>query len=96
MVCLVQNILRMKLPVSEISGELALHWDTGKNYDKLLLTYLFDEIDINGVRHIAIDVFALEKRHKYATVVMDLETSRVIWVSRGKSQDSLSPFFAGE
>ena len=24
---------------------------------------------------------------------MDLETSRVIWVSRGKSQNSFSPFF---
>ena len=93
MVCLVQNMLRMKLPVSEISGELGLHWDTVKNYDKLLLTHLFDEIDIRGVRHIAIDEFALEKKHKYATVVMDLETSRVIWVSRGKSQDSFSPFF---
>lgn len=50
MVCLVQNMLRMKFSVSEISGELGLYWDTVKNYDTLLLTHLFDKIDISGVQ----------------------------------------------
>lgn len=83
----------MKLPVSEIAGDLDLHWDTVKAYDKLVLEHLFSEIDISNLRHIAIDEFSLEKKHKYATVVMDLETSRVIRVSTGKTQKSMEPFF---
>ena len=93
MVCLIQNLLRVKLPISDIADVFGLHWDTIKNYERLLLKHLFEEIDLSNVRHIAMDEFSVHKNHKYATVVMDLETSRVIWLCMGKTQKKIEPFF---
>ena len=70
-----------------------LSWDTVKTYDKLQLKHLYDEIDFRGVRHLAIDEFLLHKGHRYATVVMDVENLKVLWIGKGKSRQSLQPFF---
>lgn len=93
LVALVQNYLRLKLPISDIARQFGLHWDTVKTFDKYLLKSLFNKIDISKVRHIAIDEFSIHKGHKYATAVMDLETGQIIWVGKGKTQTSLKPFF---
>ena len=34
---------------------------------------------------LAIDEFSIKKGHKYATVVVDLDSKRVLWVGKGKS-----------
>lgn len=39
------------------------------------------------------DEFALFKGHRYATVVLDADTRRVLWVGEGRSRDALRPFF---
>jgi transposase len=39
------------------------------------------------------DEFALHKGHQYATVVMDAERLRVLWVGEGRSRAALQPFF---
>ena len=64
-----------------------------KTYDKLQLKHLYDEIDFRGVRHLAIDEFLLHKGHRYATVVMDVENLNMLWIGKGKSRQSLQPFF---
>lgn len=46
-------------------------------------------------RHLVMDEFALYKRHRYATVVMDAETRRVLWVGEGRSRAAIRPFFVG-
>jgi transposase len=40
------------------------------------------------------DEFALVKGHRYATVVLDADTRRVIWVCEGRSREAIRPFFA--
>ena len=37
--------------------------------------------------------FALDKRHRYATVIMDAERTRVLWVGHGTSRQAIRPFF---
>src|SRR3546814_18733665 len=37
--------------------------------------------------------FAIQKGHRYATVVVDVERKRVLWVGRGRSRAEVRPFF---
>src|SRR3546814_13171851 len=39
------------------------------------------------------DEFAIQKGHRYATVVVDVERKRVLWVGRGRSRAEVRPFF---
>ena len=46
------------------------------------------------MRRIAIDEFALHRGHRYATVIADADTRRVLWVTRGRAQEDVARFFA--
>jgi len=39
------------------------------------------------------DEFALHKGHRYPTVIMDAERTRVLWVGHGNSREAIRPFF---
>ncbi|MCL0049094.1 transposase, partial [Dehalococcoidia bacterium] len=49
--------------------------------------------DYNGLRLLAVDEIAAHKGHNYFTVVMGLERTRVVWVGRGRKQETLDQFF---
>lgn len=68
-------------------------WDTVKRIEQNYLARHYAKPRLKYVRHIAIDEFAVEKGHKYMTVVMDLDTSRVLFVGEGKSAETLAPFW---
>ena len=42
---------------------------------------------------IAIDEIYLGKRHKYLTIVLDLDSGRIVFVGDGKGEKSLEPFW---
>ena len=72
-------------------------WDTVKQiHARALATWLgpLATTDLSRVRQIAIDEFALHKGQTYATLVVDVETKRVVWVARGRTADTLDGFFA--
>ena len=46
-----------------------------------------------GLRLLAVDEIAAHKGHNYFTVVMDLERTRVVWVGKGRKQETLDQFF---
>lgn len=48
---------------------------------------------IRGLRTIGIDEISYCKGHKYATLVYDLDRSRVVWVGPGKGRKSIDVFF---
>mgnify|MGYP000052319331 CR=1 FL=1 len=76
--------------VSKITG---MGWDTVKRIEQSYLTKHYSKPRLKEVRYIAIDEFAVQKGHKYMTVVMDLETNRVLFVGEGKSAETLEPFW---
>lgn len=76
-----------------IAREFSLSWDTVKRLDKIQLEHVFSEPDFHGVKHLIMDEFSLQKGHRYATVVMDADTHRVIRICKGKSGNDVKAFF---
>jgi len=81
------------MTIEDLSKKLHMSWHTIKQIDKEHLGKKYKHLSIKGVRQIAIDEFAVEKGHKYMTVVMDLETRRVIYIGEGRGTDALSGFW---
>jgi len=48
---------------------------------------------LDGVEVIAMDEFAIQKGHRYATVVVEPYRKRVLWVGRGRGRLDVRPFF---
>ena len=82
------------LPIAHVARLTGLHWHTIKEIDRQRLKTKHGHFDGRGVRRLVIDEFALHKGHRYATVVMDAETMRVLWVGEGNSRAAIRPFFA--
>ena len=70
-----------------------LDWKTAKAIDFRELERTLGPPDLDGVRLLAMDEFAIQKGHRYATVVVDAERKRVLWVGRGRSRAEVRPFF---
>src|SRR3546814_4995784 len=70
-----------------------MDWKTAKTIDFRALERTVGPVDLDGVRRIAMDEFAIQKGHRYATVVVDVERKRVLWVGRGRSRAEVRPFF---
>jgi transposase len=50
-------------------------------------------IDLAGVTVIGMDEFAIQKGHRYATVIVEVLRKRVLWVGRGRAREDVRPFF---
>jgi len=48
---------------------------------------------IRGLRTIGIDEISYAKKHKYATIVYDLDRSCVVWIGAGKGRETIDRFF---
>lgn len=48
---------------------------------------------IRDLKSIGIDEISYHKRHKYATLVYDLDRSVVVWVGEGKGRETIDEFF---
>lgn len=70
-----------------------LNWKTVKQIDFRHLERTVGPIDLTGVTVIAMDEFAIQKGHRYATVVVEPDRKRVLWVGRGRSRADVRPFF---
>lgn len=70
-----------------------IDWKTAKALDCRALEQRLGPVDLDGVRRLAMDEFAIQKGHRYATVVVDAERKRVLWVGRGRSRAEVRPFF---
>lgn len=70
-----------------------LHWHAIKRFDHRRLQARHGHFEAQGVRRLVMDEFALHKGHRCATVVMDTERMRVLWVGEGNSREAIRPFF---
>lgn len=81
------------LPVKHVAEYFQLHWNTVKAIDKAHLAATLGPVDLTDVEAIAMDEFAIQKGHRYATVVVEPHTKRVLWIGRGRKREDVRPFF---
>jgi transposase len=81
------------LPIKHVAHHFNLGWDTVKAIDKAYLNRTLGPPQLDDVQHLAMDEFAIQKGHRYATVVIEPATRRVLWVGRGRDRESVRPFF---
>jgi Transposase and inactivated derivatives len=79
--------------IKDVANLLYLSWDTVKEIQKKYLYRHYNNPNFKGVRYVGIDEFAVAKGHIYKTIVVDLETGRIIYLGDGKSSDALNGFW---
>jgi transposase len=92
---LAENVARLCaiLPVQHVADFYGLHWATVKEIDKQHLQQTLGPPKLDGIEAIVMDEFAIQKGHRYATVIADPYTKRVLWVGRGRGRKDVRPFF---
>jgi len=78
--------------VEAVAGRHGLSWETVKGIDKAILEAKVAARSLGGIRRISIDEIARARRHKYLTVVTDLDRRRVVWVGKGRKAQNLKGF----
>ncbi len=81
------------LPIKQVAAFFGLGWDAVKAIDKRHLEAALGPIDLTGVSVIAMDEFAIQKGHRYATVIVDPMIKKVLWIGRGRGRKDIRPFF---
>ena len=81
------------LSVKHVAEYFELGWDTVKAIDKAYLLETLGPVDLSGVEQIVMDEFAIQKGHRYATVIVEPRSKRVLWVGRGRKRKDIRPFF---
>lgn len=79
--------------VQDIARHLQVSWDIVRDIQKRHLLRRYSKPKLKHLQHIAIDEISVGKGHRYLTVVLDLDSGRVVFVGQGKGADSLDLFF---
>ncbi len=77
----------------DVAKHVGVSWGMIRDIEKEHLKRHYAKPRLKDVQRIAIDEIAVRKGHKYMTVVLDLESGRVIFVGDGRGGDSLVPFW---
>lgn len=81
------------MTLADIAGWLSLSWETVRTVVQRRLEKDYQRIGYRTVRSIAIDELYLGRTHKYVTLVIDLESGRIIWVEQGRGSQALREFW---
>lgn len=82
-----------RLPTAHVAELFGLHWSTVRTLDRRRLQTAVAALPPPQPRRLVMDEFALYKGHRYASVVLDADTRRVLWIGLGRSRAAVRPFF---
>lgn len=88
----VNKDLEMTGSIKDTAKRVGISWDICKRIHKRHLQKKI-YFHLGNATRLAIDEFSIKKGHKYATVVVDLDSKRVLWVGKGKSIKEVNRFF---
>ena len=78
------------MTVSDLAALTGLGWDTIKNVVKARLEKDFGRPRLKELQNLSIDEeFYLGRQRRFYTLVIDLETGRIVWAAPGRSTDTL-------
>ena len=81
------------MTLQDVSNHLGVSWDTVKEIHSCYLKRHYSPPSLDGVENIGIDEFAVKKGHVYKTIVVDLDSGRIIYVGDGKGSEALKKFW---
>lgn len=81
------------MTLQDVSNHLGVSWDTVKEIHSTYLERHYSPPSLEGVENIGIDEFAVRKGHVYKTIVVDLDSGRILYVGDGKGTDALAGFW---
>ncbi|MDT4790374.1 ISL3 family transposase ISAeme19 [compost metagenome] len=84
-----------RLPTQHVADLFGLHSGTVRRLEQRSLQAQLDALPRPQPRRLVMDEFALYKRHRYASVVLNAETRRALWIGEGRSREAIRPLFEG-
>ncbi len=87
------STLCARLPIAHVADLFGLHWSTVRSLDRRRLEGAVARLPPARPTRLVMDEFALYKGHRYASVVLDADTRRVLWIGEGRSRAAVRPFF---
>ena len=81
------------MTLQDVSNHLGVSWDTVKDIHSTYLERHYSPPSLEGVENVGIDEFAVRKGHVYKTIVVDLDSGRILYVGEGKGTDALTGFW---
>lgn len=81
------------MTLQDVANHLGVTWDTVKDIHSNYLRRHYSPPSLEGVENIGIDEFAVKKGRLYKTIVVDLDTGRIVYVGDGKGADALDRFW---
>lgn len=82
-----------RFPIAHVCQLTGLHWSTVRQLHREALERKVAALPEAQPTRLVMDEFALFKGHRYATIVLDADTRRVLWVGEGRSREAIRPFF---
>ncbi|KWW30086.1 MAG: Transposase IS204/IS1001/IS1096/IS1165 family protein, partial [bacterium P3] len=81
------------MTLQDVSNHLGVSWGTVKEIHSTYLERHYSPPSLEGVENIGIDEFAVRKGHVYKTIVVDLDSGRILYEGDGKGTDALTGFW---
>jgi transposase len=85
--------LLQEMSISAVGRTMRLSWD---QIDGIMQRAIDRGLALRKdriVKHVGIDEKSFKKRHKYVTIVTDLDASEVVWVGSGRKRETLDAFW---
>ena len=85
--------LAAMMTLADVARHLQVSWDVVQGIVGEDLQRRFAKPKLRSLKRIAIDEIDLGKKHKFLTIVMDLDRGAIVFVGDGKGEKSLEPFW---
>jgi transposase len=81
------------MTITDLATVTGLGWNTVKDIVKKRLRRDYGAARLRDLKHLSIDEIYVGRRRKYYTLVLDLESGRIVWVANGRGGDALRKFW---
>ena len=88
------NVLSRVLTISAVAAGTEWRWNTGKDIVQARLQKDAGPLPLRALKRLSLEELSVGQRKQYYTVVLDLESGRIVWVRRGRGKAALQRLLA--